>query len=522
MIDRPTEDEPQTPSSEGVPELHQYSESQETDSDSEHRFAANNHDLTDLYSDLFQKKQSSADTLKVLPEDEDDQAVSPLKKLRYNGEPIPAPQTLEESGLSLMQLCNLVLKQLYLQGSALGIEISRSAHLPFSIIDVALAFLKDEKCIEVTSGNMIGRSSYRFNLTEMGRIRAREAFEQCRYVGPAPVTLEAYVKQCRLQTVTGIDCTPERLEAAFSDFIIREGLLDELGPAVCSGRSIFIYGPPGNGKTMIAKGLGQFLNHQGGEIYVPYALQMESSIITLFDPTIHHATDEHEFQERNQSDPKKAGRMPEMKDWDKPDTDLRWRRIRRPVVITGGELNLEMLDLRYNKTSNFYTAPLHLKANGGVFLIDDFGRQLVSPKDLLNRWIMPLEDRIDYLTLATGKKFAVPFEQLIVFSTNLDPKDLVDEAFLRRIRHKIQIGAPSRDVFTQIAKLCCRQRGIGYDPVFVNYLYSDYYNQGKSPRSSDPRDLLEILQSICRFKGQEPILSTQLISEAAQRFFCQL
>mgnify|MGYP003630146707 CR=1 FL=1 len=522
MIDRPTEDEYQNPSREGFSQQDKRAEQQETDSKPDHRVAAKNTDLTDLYSDLFQKKQSAGDAPNSLAGDEFPHAANSLKTARYDVSPIPAPQTLEESGLSLLQLCNLVLKQLYLQGSALGIEISRAAHLPFCIIDMALIFLKEEKCIEVTSGNMIGRSSYRFNLTELGRVRARDAFEQCRYVGPAPVTLEAYVRQCRLQTVAGINCTPEKLKAAFSEFIIREGLLDELGPAVCSGRSIFIYGPPGNGKTMIAKGLGKFLNQQGGEIYVPYALQMENSIITLFDPTIHQTTDDHELQEWNQSDPKKGGRVPDMKDWDKPDTDLRWRRIRRPVVITGGELNLEMLDLRYNKTSNFYTAPLHIKANGGVFLIDDFGRQLVSPKDLLNRWIMPLEDRVDFLTLATGKKFSVPFEQLIVFSTNLDPSDLVDEAFLRRIRHKIQINAPSREVFTEISKLCCRQRGIEYDPVFVDYLYGDYYNQGKSPRSSDPRDLLEILQSICRFKGQEPILSTQLISEAAQRFFCQI
>ncbi|QDV49131.1 ATPase [Gimesia fumaroli] len=514
MIDRPTDEESRNPSEESSLE---YEES----SEQVIRPTTNHHDLTDLYSDLFQKKQTAADPGSVgQPEQTADKVPFPGAKNERGV--IPAPQTLEETGLSLIQLCNLVLKQLYLQGSALGIEISRSAHLPFSIIDVALAFLKDDKCIEVTSGNMIGRSSYRFNLTELGRIRAREAFEQCRYVGPAPVPLDAYVRQCQLQTVVGIECTPERLEDSFSDFIIREGLLDELGPAVCSGRSIFIYGPPGNGKTLIAKGLGRFLNRQGGEIYVPYAIQMENSIITLFDPTIHQTTDDHELEARNNTDPKTSGRMPEMEDWVKPDTDLRWRRIRRPVVITGGELNLDMLDLRYNKTSNFYTAPLHIKANGGVFLIDDFGRQLVSPKDLLNRWIMPLEDRVDYLTLATGKKFAIPFEQLIVFSTNLDPKDLVDEAFLRRIRHKIEISAPSREVFTEIAQLCCRQRGVEYSPVFVSYLYDTYYNQGKSPRSSDPRDLLEILQSICRFKGQEPIISTQLISEAAQRFFCQI
>jgi len=483
--------------------------------------AGSKQDVADLYSDLFpQGKQEKP--APGMPRTAQRATGATTTRSRTGAADIPAPQTLEETGLSLVQLSGLVLKQLYLQGSAIGLEICRSAHLPFSIIDTALVFLKEEKCIEVTSGNMIGRSSYRFHLTELGRVRAREAFEQCRYVGPAPVPLDAYVRQCQLQTVVGIDCTPEGLEASFSEFIIREGLLEELGPAVCSGRSIFIYGPPGNGKTLIAKGLGRFLNQQGGEIHIPYALQMENSIITLFDPTIHETTDDHEFQAYSLSHRHSGTHLPDMDDWSKPEADLRWRRIRRPVVITGGELNLEMLDLRYNKTSNFYTAPLHIKANGGVFLIDDFGRQLVSPKDLLNRWIMPLEDRTDYLTLATGKKFAVPFEQLIVFSTNLDPKDLVDEAFLRRIRHKIHVGPPSRELFTKITQLCCQQRDLQYDPVFVDYLYDTYYDQGQSPRSSDPRDLLEILQSICRFKGLEPILSTQFISEAAQRFFCQL
>ncbi|MCA9014369.1 MAG: ATPase, partial [Planctomycetaceae bacterium] len=307
MIDRPTDEKVQHPIEESFGK-------QDDSTEQARRLTAKNQDLTDLYSDLFQKKQTTAETDKI-PQSESSAGTTLNKGARKQAAAIPAPQTLEETGLSLVQLCNLVLKQLYLQGSALGIEISRSAHLPFSIIDVSLAFLKDDKCIEVTSGNMIGRSSYRFNLTELGRIRAREAFEQCRYVGPAPVPLEAYVRQCQLQTVVGIECTPERLEESFSEFIIREGLLDELGPAVCSGRSIFIYGPPGNGKTLIAKGLGRFLNRQGGEIHVPYALQMENSIITLFDPTIHQTTDDHELEQRNNTDPKTAGRMPEMKDW---------------------------------------------------------------------------------------------------------------------------------------------------------------------------------------------------------------
>lgn len=432
-----------------------------------------------------------------------------------------APASLSQSGLTLMQVCDLILKQLYLQGQLLGVDLARQSRLPFNVIDEGLVFLKDEKCVEVSSGDLIGRVSYRFNLTDLGRIRAREAFEQCRYVGPAPVPLEAYVRQCLAQAVTGTVCDIESLREAFQNLIIRPELLNELGPAVCSGKSIFIYGPPGNGKTMIAKGLGQFLNKHGGEIFVPYAVHSENSIVTVFDPTLHTTTDNDDLLGVQMAQGAQPGAERSRLLQNNP-PDLRWRRIRRPVVITGGELTLDMLDLRYNATANFYQAPLHIKANGGVFLIDDFGRQIVSPRDLLNRWILPLEERIDYMTLSTGKKFAVPFEQLIIFSTNLDPRELVDEAFLRRIRHKISIGTPDRPLFTEIFRLACQQRQIPFSPAAVDYLYSTFYDQGKPARSSDPRDLLEIVQSICRFRGQEVLLSVDLIAEATQRFFCQI
>ncbi len=209
------------------------------------------------------------------------------------------PQTLRGSGLTLSQLCELLLKQIYLTGSMTGFDLAGHARLPFSVIDEGLRFLKDEKCLEVSSGEMLGRISYRFTLTELGRLRAREAFDQCRYVGPAPVPLKQYVEQCRLQTVAGIPCFPATLRDAFQDFIIRPGLLEELGPAVCSGKSIFIYGPPGNGKTMIAKGLGGSSTRSGGEIYVPYAVQAENNIITVFDPTIHQTTDDEELRFAN-------------------------------------------------------------------------------------------------------------------------------------------------------------------------------------------------------------------------------
>jgi len=432
-----------------------------------------------------------------------------------------APMTLQECGLSLLQVCDLMLKQLYLGGHLLGIDMARQARLPFPVVEEALQFLKDDKCVEVTAGEVIGRISYRFQLTDLGRVRARESFEQCRYVGPAPVPLEHYVKQCMKQMVTGTVCHVDALREAFSGLIIPPNLIEELGPAVCSGKSIFLYGPPGNGKTMVAKGLGRFLNQFGGEIYVPYAIQAENSIITLYDPTLHMATDNDDLHGTEMGGGSFALNNTQRIMHASP-PDLRWRRIRRPVVITGGELTLDMLDLRYNATSNYYQAPMHLKANGGVFLIDDFGRQIVSPRDLLNRWIIPLEERIDHLTLATGRTIQVPFEQLIIFSTNLDPKQLVDDAFLRRIRHKIQIDSPSREVYTAIFQIACQVRNLAFSQEALNYLYRAYYDAGRAPRSSDPRDLLEIAVSICRFRGLEPYISESLIAEAASRFFATL
>jgi hypothetical protein len=435
-------------------------------------------------------------------------------------QPPPEPDSLREAGLNVVQLADLILKRLFLTGGLLGSDVAKQLRLPFNVVDEGIVHLRDEKCIEVSSGQVLGRVSYRFQLTDLGRTRARDAFEQCRYVGPAPVPLEAYVKQCLLQSVTGTKCTPAALVQAFDGLVIRDGLLDELGPAVCSGRSIFIYGPPGNGKTMVAKGLGRFLNPNGGSIYVPYALLAENSIITLFDPSLHQTVDT--LEQAGADDPGAATNADRGRLFRDAPHDLRWRRIRRPVVITGGELTLEMLDLRYNPTANYYQAPLHLKANGGVFLIDDFGRQIVSPKALLNRWILPLEERIDYLTLATGKKFAVPFEQLIMFSTNLEPRDFVDDAFLRRIRHKIHIPTPDRELFTDIFRLTCRQHGVNFSSDAVAYLFSQHYDRGRTPRSSDPRDLLQILQSVCRFRNQEVQLTEELLANASRRFFGEL
>lgn len=471
-------------------------------------------DRRELYLDLFEKTEASGSA--------SGQSEAGLNPASSDGarasqtEPeVPqprSPRTLGQSGLSLMQISDLVLKHMYLHGTLLGVDVARNMRLPFNIVDESLRMLKTQKAIEVSSGDVIGTASYSFHLTESGKRRAHEAFEKCGYVGPAPVSLEQYSEQCQRQSVSLIECSPNALRYAMQHLILPPGLLSEIGPAVCSGKSIFIYGPPGNGKTILAKGLGRFLNEYGGDIYVPYAVQVDNAVITVLDPTIHETTDDSElYSADNVSD----GLMSET-------VDLRWRRSRRPIVITGGELTLDMLDLRYNEVSSFYTAPPHIKANGGVFLIDDFGRQLVSPRDLLNRWILPLEEHADYLTLSTGKKVEVPFEQLIIFSTNIDPADLVDEAFLRRIRHKIRVEAPGREVYERIFEFECQRRGYDYDPVVVDYLFNNFYSCGRRPRSSDPRDLLEISESICRFTGQAVVVCPEIIAEATERFFCDV
>src|SRR5262245_21497325 len=426
-----------------------------------------------------------------------------------------SPDTLKEAGLTSGFVNDMLLRTLYARGAMLGRDIAQYLCLPFKVIRDSLKFLKDEKCIEVGGGDLVGEVSYRFNLTDIGRQRAHDATRQCAYVGPAPVPLDDYIEQCYRQAVTGISCAPDTLKASFTHLVLREELFNAIGPAIISGKSVFVYGPPGNGKTAIARSIGDFMNSAGGAIYVPHAFLADHSIVTVYDPTLHQMDADASLDQHEEGDATVRRLL------STGNVDARWVRIRRPVIVTGGELTLQMLDLRFNVDANFYQAPIHFKANGGVFLIDDFGRQIVSPKELLNRWILPLEDRHDFLTLASGKKFQVPFEQLIIFSTNLDPKDLVDDAFLRRIRHKVQILAPQRDVYERIFANMCKKLGMNPSPEAVAYLYDRYYDQGRAPRASDARDLLEIVQSICRYRRQPVHLTRELISEAAATFIAE-
>src|SRR5258706_2150844 len=276
-----------------------------------------------------------------------------------------------------------------------------------------------------------------------------------------------------------------RLRQGFSHLVVRDSVFEQLGPALNAGKAVFLYGPPGNGKTVIADGLGRAL---GGDMYVPHAIEIDGQIIRVFDPINHESL---ETDETTASVVTAAQR------------DRRWVRIRRPVVMVGGELTLDMLDLGYNPLTKVYEAPMQMKASGGVFLVDDFGRQRVRPEELLNRWIVPLESRVDYLTLNTGKKFQVPFDVFVVFATNLDPASLADEAFLRRIPYKIPVTDPTIEQFTQIFEMSCRRRGLRFHKVIVAYLYRRYYAPFERPlRACHPRDLLDQVTALCRYRGQ--------------------
>src|SRR3954465_10577110 len=409
-----------------------------------------------------------------------------MSSIEWDGSGMPeapsAPETLQQTGLTLGFLNDLILRTLYTRGALLGLDLARLMCLPFKVVEESLEFLKRDKCLEVTGGDLIGRVSYRFTLTELGRRRAQDAMRMCAYVGPAPVPLEDYVEQTYRQAVTGITVSPEMLRGTFGHLVISDDLFNAVGPAIVSGKSVFVYGPPGNGKTSIARAVGEFMNQSGGEVFVPHAFITHNSIVTVYDPAVHQLG---ENQSDDRLEDNEATIRPLLK---KGTVAPRWVRIRRPVIITGGELTLNMLDLRYNSESNFYQAPLHVKANGGIFLIDDFGRQLCSPKELLNRWILPLEDRHDFLSLASGQKFQVPFEQLTIFSTNLDPRDLVDDAFLRRMRHKVEIPGPQRDIYEKIFNAVTRKLGLNSCPEAVDFLYDRYYSRGRNPRASDSRD----------------------------------
>ncbi|CAG0946629.1 hypothetical protein ANRL1_03157 [Anaerolineae bacterium] len=419
----------------------------------------------------------------------------------------PEPRSVEETGINIAFLADLVLKTMYTRGFLMGHEIAEAVCLPFAnVIDKVLDYLRREHLTEVKGSSGFGESSYQYVISDEGRARAREVMEQSQYVGPTPVTLEAYNKMILDNSLKSYTITEDKMRRALAHLIISETLLSQLGPAVNSGKSIFLFGEAGNGKTAIADAMG---NMMPGAILLPYAINVDGHVIKVFDALHHHPLPERPEGDDSVPGVRKGERY-----------DKRWVLIKRPMISVGGELVLESLDLSYDTTTKFYEAPFQMKANGGILLIDDFGRQQVSPHALLNRWIVPLEKRIDYLTLVTGRKIDVPFDAMIIFSTNLNPEQLVDEAFLRRIRYKIYIGDPSWEDFREILKRAAAAKNVPYSEEGLRYLVMEHYIKPKrKPRGVHPRDLLDELVDIARFRDVPPTMSKELLDLACHTYF---
>lgn len=414
----------------------------------------------------------------------------------------PEPEQITDLDINPVMVEGLVLKALAVRSSMVAGELADLLCLPyFGVVEPVIEQLRAARLLQVAHGDLQA-ISYVLEISEAGRERANQFFEQSTYVGPAPVTLASYNAAIKAQTIRNIQVNARRLTNAFKGLVFDEEILTQVGPAVNSGQSIFLYGPPGNGKTSISE---RIVDAFGGAIFIPSAIEVAGSIIRLFDDYNHHPVT-----------PEDDARLLQK-------YDRRWRLIKRPVIITGGELTLQSLDLIWSEESRTYEAPFQMKANGGAFMIDDFGRQRMDPKELLNRWIVPLEKKVDYLTLHTGVKVEVPFDELIIFSTNLDPKDLVDEAFLRRIRYKIPISNPTPDNFKRIWAIMSTIKGLPYSDEVVDYFVEKHMRPYQRPyRGCIPRDILELVIDNCRFNQLDPTITPELLDHAAESYFVRL
>ena len=413
----------------------------------------------------------------------------------------PVPETFEETGLPRNLLTQLILKHSYFRDSITAREMSRDIKITKHLTETLLEHLKGQNYMYVKPRDMLSRNSnlpieMRYALTDTGKMHAEQCLEANRYVGPAPVPLEDYWDWVEAQTIHEVKVEQERLQEVFADYVVSPSMITKIGPAINSGRSIFLFGPSGNGKTVMANCIG--LSFEDA-IYLPYALYVYGQIIRVYDEVNHQPV----------SPPQGA-----------PPHDSRWILCRRPVVIAGGEMTEEALELKFNPITKFYEAPHQLRANNGVFIIDDFGRQKVSPRQLLNRWMYPLETRQDFCCLHTGQQFGIPFDQLIIFSTNLNPYSLADEAFLRRIRHKVFVGYVSPEQYLEIFRRVCVSHHIAFDPEIIRDMMARYYVISARPLCAcHPRDLIENLVDRARFMGQTPQLTSQELDYVCATYF---
>lgn len=415
-----------------------------------------------------------------------------------------APRTIEESGLSFDLLVQLTVKTLHFAGDTAGAQLARAMGLQYSVIEPVLHHLKQLHLVEVTGGGLAAGPTFSYRLTDAGRIRAMLFYEQSHYVGVAPVPFAEYdAYMAAFAEAMPKVATRERVRDAFRNLVLSQRVLDQLGPAVNGGHSIFVYGPPGNGKTVISQAIRNLLD---GELAIPRAIVSDGHIIKVYDPAVH---------EPLPTEDRGAGIV-----LNENVADERWVRCQRPLVMVGGELELKDLELSFSPISKFYQAPVQLTANGGVLVIDDFGRQKCSPVALLNRWITPLESRVDYLTLQTGQKLPLPFVVLVVLATNIKPGELVDEAFMRRIRYKVFAESPSLADFKLIFERCCVERDVPYDESLVDALIRDVYNTRGIPiRGSHPRDLIDHALSLAEYLKAPRELNIQLLEAACASYF---
>ena len=408
----------------------------------------------------------------------------------------PQPlETFKQGGITSVMAESLLCKFLLAHGSAQGRELSEALALPPKECKELLTAMKNQQLVVYKDS---GQLDFTYGLTEQGRERAKKFVEECSYLGPAPVALPEYVDSVGKQTIAHEMPRRDDLQRAFSDLLISDDLFSRLGPAINSGRGMFLYGAPGNGKTSIAERITSCF---GTEVWIPHAIQVEGQVILLFDPQVHEAAPvESSIIKAN-------------------DYDKRWIKIKRPTIVVGGELTMDALEIRYDPTSKLNHAPLQMKSNCGSLVIDDFGRQRINAFELLNRWIVPLEKRYDYLQLMTGTKIQVPFDQLIIFSTNLEPKDLVDDAFLRRIPYKIEIPDPTESEFRELMQMMSEQFCITPDADALQHLIARYTAEERPFRCCHPRDLLLQIKNQCDYEGTEPRMTRENFDFAMTNYF---